>query len=261
MPFTRISFLGLPLDMKGEAADIFAMLEGKSQARLVDIAGPEAWGMARNNPAYLEDLNHMSLVVPDGLGVALACRLLTGTVCRSFSFDMTGFAREFFKTMAEKKTALALIGGRPHDDEDAREKLNGNFPGLDIVLTLHGYGDFAPKIAAVMANPPQAIVVSMDSPRQEEFLVALRAAGYKGFAIGCGRFLQNYASEDLNYQAYPAWIDTYHLALFYKLYKEPRRLWQRYFHGYRDFILLLAKELVHRLTNKSEAIIQQVTQK
>jgi exopolysaccharide biosynthesis WecB/TagA/CpsF family protein len=261
MTFSRISFLGLPLDIEGQVADIFEMIKGSPQ-HLVNIIGPGAWNIAREQPSYVEKLNQMSLVVPDGQGIALAAHLLTHQECGFYAFDMTGLAPAFFKKMIEDKTPVALVGGKPHDDEDTREKLTHAFQGLNIVATAHGYGDFANKIDAVLAKKPKVVIVSMESPRQEDFLLALRDAGYRGFAIGVGTFFERYASTKLDdYHRYPAWVDQYHLMPLYKIYKEPQRLWQRYLHAYKYFMTLAIKELVQQLTSKSERLIQQVTQK
>jgi N-acetylglucosaminyldiphosphoundecaprenol N-acetyl-beta-D-mannosaminyltransferase len=257
MAFTRITFLGLPLDAGVDADDIIAMPGGSKTTRLVTFIGPEAWALAKKNPTYPDMLGSMSLVVVDGFGVALACLLLAGHKCLPVSFDMTSLAKSFFATAAEKRIPLTLVGGQPREDEDAREKLVKAFPDITIVDTIHGYGEFEPKVTAIMGKAPGAVVVSMESPRQEEFMLALRDAGYRGIAVGAGSFIENYAS-DIDYQDFPTWVGDYYLTPFYKLYKDPKRLWQRYYFGYRYFVFVAAAEAFKRARAWTEATIKLI---
>lgn len=254
MAFTRISFFGLPLDVRGNTADLLATMDRTDTSFLVTMVQPDAWKIAADDPTYRPLLDQMSLVLPDGLGVAAACHLITGEKCHSYSFDMTGLAKSFFEKAAQQKTPLVLVGGQPGDDEDARVKLAQHFPNVNIIETMHGYGDFESKIAMVLAKAPHIVLVSMDSPRQEAFMVAMRKAGFKGSAIGCGTFFVDYISA-VDYCDYPEWAARYHLAPLYKLLKKPNRLWKRYYKSYRCFYLLLLAELAKKLKKAVEAII------
>ena len=63
---------------------------------------------------------------------------------------------------------------------------------------------------------------------------------YKGFAIGCGTFIEHYIT-DCRLSEYPAWIDRFKLMPLYRILKEPQRLWQRYAVQYRYFVFWLLK--------------------
>lgn len=257
MAFTRINLLGLPCDAGGSVQDILKTQSDAGGAQLVALFAPEAWSLAKQDPTYPEKLQRMSAALPDGHGVALACLLLTGHACWPFVFDMTGLAKTFFAEATKNKTPLILVGGQPRDDEDVREKLVKAFPDIQIIDTIHGYGEFEPKIAAIMGKSPQAVIVSMESPRQEEFMLALSGAGYRGLVIGAGSFIETYAS-DIDYQDYPEWMRPYHLAPLYKLYKEPKRLWRRYYFGYRYFLFLVAVESFKRARRLAETVAERL---
>jgi N-acetylglucosaminyldiphosphoundecaprenol N-acetyl-beta-D-mannosaminyltransferase len=241
MPLERINFLGIPLDTGIRADDVCTLLRARDALRLVTFVNPLAWSIARKNPRYVDMLRSMSLVLPDGEGVARACRLLTKRDCPRVSFDTTSVALPFFAAAVKEQATIMLIGSQPGTDEEAHIKLDKNFPGLQIVGTQHGYGNYAPKVAAVMATNPDVVIVGMGSPRQEEFLLALRDAGYRGFAITCGGFLDQYVESD---HYYPALIDRWNLRFAWRLCKEPRRLWRRYLIDYQFFIWLVLKTLV-----------------
>ncbi|HUY67878.1 MAG TPA: WecB/TagA/CpsF family glycosyltransferase [Alphaproteobacteria bacterium] len=239
----RIDFLGIPLDTGAEIGTVCDLIGAGEHSKLVTFVNPHAWFIARRHPDYVERLRQMSLVLPDGQGVVWACRLLAGQPCRRLSFDMSSVADAFFKDVAAKGVTLMLVGGEPSVDEDVEAKLHIAYPALKIFGTEHGYGEFAPKIGRLMERKPQAVVVGMGSPRQEEFLIALRAAGYKGFAITCGGFFDQYLKAD---QYYPPWVDRFNLRFLWRLYREPRRLWRRYLIEYWYFVGAVLRVLAER---------------
>ncbi len=234
----RITFLGLPLHVGVDRETVCRLLDDAGAMRMVTFINPWAWELAAKNSSYAPMLEQMTLVLPDGEGVARACRALMHENSRRISFDMTSLAAPFFRTLADHAKSLIIVGGKPGVDEAVAAKLRTRFQGLNILDSAHGYGDFAQKISGIMAKSPDAVIVGMGAPRQEAFLLALRDAGYKGLAITCGGFFDQYLISD-NY--YPEWIDHLDLRFLYRMYKEPRRLWRRYLIGYQPFIARVIK--------------------
>lgn len=233
MAFKRIEFLGFPLDVGVDAEHICELLGKKGGPYLISFVNPAAWALAKRRPEYLEYLRQMSLNLADGEGVACTCRWLLNENCQRLSFDMSSLAPPFFKKAVEKGASIMLIGGKPGVDEEVQGKLQTYMPNIRIIGSQHGYGDIMPKVSAVIKAAPNAVIVGMGSPRQEAFLLALRDAGYKGLAITCGGFFDQYLSAD---PYYPGWIDQYNLRWAYRLYKEPGRLWRRYLIDYPRFL-------------------------
>jgi N-acetylglucosaminyldiphosphoundecaprenol N-acetyl-beta-D-mannosaminyltransferase len=229
----RIDFLDLPLDTGVAVEDLCQPLPKKSGIRTVTFVNPASWALAKRNTEFRAALDRISLILPDGEGVASACRWLTGLSCSRISFDMTSLAGPFFRKAEEQKTSLMLVGGQPSVDENMAEKLKTAYPKLNIIGTVHGFGDIAPKVAVIIEKNPGAVIVGMGAPRQELFLLALQDAGYKGLAITCGGFFDQYLLDE-NY--YPGWIDKLNLRWLWRLYKEPTRLWRRYLVDYQLFI-------------------------
>jgi N-acetylglucosaminyldiphosphoundecaprenol N-acetyl-beta-D-mannosaminyltransferase len=232
-PVERIDFLGLPLDLGLTIEGICGELNRKGEIRLIGYVSPSSWAVANTHPEFLAALRQMTAIRAGGEGVARACRWLTGAPCPRISFDMTSLADPFFKAAMEAHASIILIGGDPVTDERMHEKLMRFYPELNVIATMHGFGDLEPKVASVMQQAPDAVIVGMGSPRQELFLIALRDAGYKGLAITCGGFFDQYLEAE---HYYPAWIDRWNLRFAWRLYKEPRRLWRRYLIDYRIFV-------------------------
>lgn len=272
MAHERIDFLGLPLDTGLTTDSICAMLDQKGKTRLIGYISPSSWADARKYQGYTDALRKMDVVRAGGQGVATACSWITGKPCPRISFDMTSMAKPFFKKVMKERATLVLVGGKPGVEEQMQEKLVQQFKDLKVLGAIHGYGDFDPKINFIKEKKPDAVLAGMGTPRQELFLVALKEAGYKGFAISCGGFFDQYLEAD-NY--YPEWIDKLNLRFLWRLSKEPVRLWKRYLVDYQLFVFkasdtlgrkyykLLEKELkkIQQELKRAKEIIRKKTKK
>lgn len=71
----------------------------------------------------------------------------------------------------------------------------------------------------------------------------MKAQGWRGWGFTCGGFLDQLGSG-LYY--YPQWVDQMNLRFAYRLLKEPRRLWRRYFFEYSRFAWLVVAAKLRR---------------
>ena len=83
----------------------------------------------------------------------------------------------------------------------------------------------------------------MGAPRQEQFLINLKNAGWTGIGFTCGGFFDQIVDR-VDY--YPGWVDKMNLRFLYRLLKEPRRLWRRYLIDYQVFMKRFLKEYFSR---------------
>lgn len=240
-----IEFLGLPLTTGMQAQDVCNLIGKASNGIFITFINPYAWHVARANKAYSAALSQMTYVLPDGIGVAVACRKISGMNCYRISFDMTSVAGSFFATLtAQGKTAM-LVGGAEGIAEKVSEKLQKEYPGLKIAGCVSGFGEPEAIVARIMGMNPDIVIVAMGVPRQELLLAKLKARGYQGLAITCGGFFDQYLQAT---QYYPAFIDRFNLRFAYRLYKEPGRLWRRYTIEYNYFVFLFLRALIKKET-------------
>ncbi len=228
----RIQLLGLPLTAGATQNDVLQALDDE-HPRLISFINPAAYALARRFPAYKTALANMDMVLPDGMGVALACYMLTHRPATRLSFDMSSLAGPFFAHMAAKNRSLLLIGGAAGVAEKVRAKMAAAYRGIRCLGALDGFGDRAAAIQTILSAQPDVVLAGLGAGTQEEFLLQLRAAGFKGLGITCGGFFDQYAAAD---RYYPALVDALHLRFAYRLYKEPARLWRRYLLDYPYFI-------------------------
>jgi N-acetylglucosaminyldiphosphoundecaprenol N-acetyl-beta-D-mannosaminyltransferase len=243
MEMTRTSTLGIRVDSIEHAelprlADLF----GRPAApALFTFVNPSSVILAERDPEYRRLLEEFDAVLPDGIGMCWAIRLVHGLRAARVSFDTTSLAPLVFRQAQRENSTVALVGGRPGVARRAADQLLRAFPGVPIVATLDGYGDHAGKIHELKSVRPTIVISGMGAPVQEQFLLRLAEAGWSGFGFTCGGYLDQLV-DGLHY--YPRWMDAANLRWAYRLIREPRRLSRRYGMEYPYFAARLALSLL-----------------
>lgn len=163
-------------------------------------------------------------VVADGRLMARSIRQGLGGPCESLHFDFSGMAGRVFHAMEERGARLAVLGGKPGEAASFRRHVETRYPKLEIVYAGDGYFHMreAGKVARRIAETrPDVLIVSMGSPRQEEFVMTLpQHTDHPMAAITCGGFVGQTATRRENY--YPKVIVKLNLRWVYRLYREPQ---------------------------------------
>ena len=100
--------------------------------------------------------------------------------------------------------------------------------------------DSIKAIEIILALKPSIVVVGMGTPRQEQFLVDLKEAGYNGTGYTCGGFFHQTAGK-MDY--YPNWADKFHLRWLYRIIDEPK-LFKRYTVDYSWFLVVFLYDVI-----------------
>jgi N-acetylglucosaminyldiphosphoundecaprenol N-acetyl-beta-D-mannosaminyltransferase len=248
MRVTRTNTLGIRVDAvaANDASFLLDTYHPLGKPGLFTFVNPASVVAARRDSDYRQQLIEFDAVLPDGIGMCWAVRLLHGLDAPRISFDTTSLAPEVFRRAQQQELTVALVGGRPGIAELGSRHLKRAFPGLPIVATLHGYGDHARTIHELRSRSPSIVICGMGCGPQEKFLLRLADAGWSGTGFTCGGYLDQLA-HGLHY--YPRWIDAANLRWVYRLIKEPRRLARRYGIDYTLFTLQLARALLSRSSN------------
>lgn len=240
--------VGLPVhallttDAEGAADAVLDLIEGMTKdVVLVTFANPGVAPLARRSASFERSLREFDLVLPDGIGLCVAMRWLHGLPAQRVSFDTTSLAPALFARARLRGLRVVLVGGAPRVAEQARAQITAHFPGLQIIAAYDGYGDMVAKAGAVGELRPDIVICGMGSIRQEAFLLELKHQGWRGWGFTCGGYLDQLIG---GIAYYPRWIDATNMRWAYRLLREPRRLWRRYFIDYPYFgLLVLAASL------------------
>lgn len=178
-------------------------------------------------------------ILVDGQLMVIVLSMLGAASVKRKSFDMTSLARDVFSSAVKTRDSVFFVGTEPSVIGTAVKNITDRFPGLKVSGFHHGYidsqEDSSRVIADIVSKAPDIVVVGMGTPRQEQFLLSLRSAGWKGTGYTCGGFFHQTAT---NIDYYPIWADKLHLRWLYRIYDEPK-LAKRYFLQYPLALFLI----------------------
>ncbi|WP_295619433.1 WecB/TagA/CpsF family glycosyltransferase [uncultured Intestinimonas sp.] len=212
-----VGFDDLTLD---EAAEKGAALLREEGFHYVVTPNPEIVDRARREEPFRQALNGADLVLPDGIGIVYAARLLGRPLKgRCPGIDLAG---RLMAHMAESGERLYLLGAKPGVAEAAARNLEEKYPGLTICGTHDGYfKEDAPVVEAIRASGADAVFVCLGAPKQEYWMIEHGPATGAKLMAGLGGSLDVFAG--VARRAPEAW-QKLGLEWLYRLLREPRRI-------------------------------------
>jgi N-acetylglucosaminyldiphosphoundecaprenol N-acetyl-beta-D-mannosaminyltransferase len=214
----------------------------------VACANPHSLVVAHSDPAFRQALTACDVVVGDGVGVSVACRLTgIGSVPRITGDDV-------FKTvMADldrKGGRVFFFGSNTHVLARISSRANRDYPRVGVATMAPPYGEWSEPendamIETIRECKPDVLWVGMTAPRQEKWVHA-NAAKLGVPLIGSIGAVFDYYAETV--RRAPAWYRQCGLEWLYRLLHEPRRLWRRTLVSAPRFLWLVLRE---RVTNSS----------
>jgi exopolysaccharide biosynthesis WecB/TagA/CpsF family protein len=190
--------------------------------------------IAQTGAGFREALNSF-LVLPDGIGVDIASKILHGS---SFPANLNG--TDFTPALLQAETnplRIGLIGARPDVVEKAAGKFRKITPQHEIRVISDGFFNAADEpgiLQSLREFAPHILLVAMGVPRQEIFMAQKLTAEHCTLAFGVGALFDFMAGA---VPRAPLLIQKMRFEWLYRLAQEPGRLWRRYVVGNPLFLL------------------------
>lgn len=221
-------------------AAIFATpLAGR--ARIAFFVHAHALNLARFRPDYAELLAQADLVLPDGIGIRLAGRLM-GVALRH-NINGTDLFPLLCREAARQRVPVAMIGGAPGIAEACARRVQAEIPGLDVPVVSAGF--FANDAAAahtverVRALGRSLVLVGMGSPRQEQWSWKHLRRVPGATVLTVGGLFDFYSGR---IPRAPWLLRELGMEWAFRLAQEPRRLAKRYLLGNPLFLALAVEQ-------------------
>ncbi len=184
-----------------------------------------------NPVSYLDAVKYKDLfeqfdgIFADGSLVVKAIKTLYHERVEKREFDMSSMARSLFDFAMENDKSVYIIASKHDEIENAIEKIKKNYPNLKLLGFRSGYFndryEYDVTISKVINISPDYLIVGMGVIKQEEFLLRIKKAGFKGVGFTCGAFITQTAKFAAEIDYFPRWAVKYNLRFMYRIYKEP----------------------------------------
>ncbi len=237
---TFIEALGLPLaDAKPDVA-VNALLSGAYKR--VQFVNAHCCNIKARNRHYAVVLNRADLLLPDGIGVAMAGRM-TGQALAA-NLNGTDLVPALLAEAAQRGKSVYLFGGRPGTARAAALKLTHLAPSLRIAGTRDGFGEAVDPQAVVAdmnASGADIVLVALGVPVQEIWIDRYASELNASLCMGVGAAFDFLAG---NVARAPRWVRSAKCEWIWRLAMEPRRMFGRYIFGNAAFLARAAKDAV-----------------
>lgn len=182
---------------------------------------PEIVELCRKDETFMGIVNRAALVLPDGIGVIYAAKILGEQLCGKVAG--IDFAENLAAAMAKEGMRLYLLGAKPGVAEKAGAKLCEKYPGLRIAGCHDGYfSDDQEVVDAInAAGGADVVFVCLGAPKQEKFIAAHMEELHATLFCGLGGSLDVFAGE---VKRAPDLFIKLGLEWFYRLLKQPSRI-------------------------------------
>jgi N-acetylglucosaminyldiphosphoundecaprenol N-acetyl-beta-D-mannosaminyltransferase len=197
---------------------------------------------AHDDPAFAAAVNAATLVVPDGMPLVWALRVLgVRGAAHVRGADLT---RVLAVSAAARGVPVGLYGGRQDVADAFADALRRIAPGLEVAVAIAppfrplAVAEQAALVEELRASGAQLLFVGLGCPKQERWM-ASHVADTGAVAVGVGAAFDFFAGR---VREAPPWLQALGLEWAFRLAMEPRRLFARYARHNPRFVALFAAQ-------------------
>lgn len=220
----RIEVLGVPVDCVNmrESLEIIDRMMAGEKAEAVIAVNPEKVIKAQGDQVLLARLRQAGLLIPDGIGLVLAARMLG--LGRMERVPGSELMPAICAMAARKSYRIFLYGAAPDVNRKAREVLAERYPGIQIAGGRDGYvkdEEMPNLIDEINASAAQILFIALGSPKQELWMEKYLPQLNVKICQGVGGTFDVIAGK---VKRAPLIFRKMQLEWFYRLASQPRRL-------------------------------------
>jgi N-acetylglucosaminyldiphosphoundecaprenol N-acetyl-beta-D-mannosaminyltransferase len=215
---------------------------------LITTINAHSYNIAQKDSEFAEALYKSDILLPDGISIVFAHYFLTGKKINK----VAGADLFFYELNRLKSTGgkCFFLGSTEDTLSLIVKHLAIDFPEVRVqsysppFKAEFGIEDNRSMIEAINAFNPDVLFIGMTAPKQEKWAYN-HFSEFKACHVCCiGAVFDFYAGT---VKRAPSWMIKIGLEWFYRLCKEPKRMWRRYLIGNARFIRLVLIEKFHIL--------------
>jgi len=157
-----------PVNRNEAALRVKRILETGSGPHAILASNPEKNFSVPKNLVLYNTFKNAALLLPDGIGVVLAARILYGIDVRRI--PGSEFIFDICKIAAKGSYKIFIYGAKEDVNKKAMDELINRYPDLDIVGRANGYvkeSEMLDLIDRINASKAEILFLALGSPKQE----------------------------------------------------------------------------------------------
>jgi N-acetylglucosaminyldiphosphoundecaprenol N-acetyl-beta-D-mannosaminyltransferase len=232
-------------------ASLDSSFKDEESVRCISATGAHGLVEAHKDSTFKRVLSSFYWNLPDGMPLVWWGRLKGhATMDRCYGPD---FFTAILQATSELEVAHFFCGGKPGVAEELKQAVEVKFGNKRVSGTYsppfspmqeEDWGNLVTKINEATA---QIIWIGLSTPKQERFAYELAKRIKVRYIITVGAAFDFHTGRLA--QA-PRWMQRSGLEWFYRLCKEPRRLWKRYLEIVPKFAILAGADLIKHYLRK-----------
>ncbi len=220
----RIELLGIPVDCvtMNEAVDRAEAMIKRQQPSLILAVNPEKIIRAQQDEKLFNLLRSADLLIPDGIGVVIAARILG--LGRAERVPGSELMPKLCEKAVSRGYTVFLFGASEEVNRQAVIVLRNQYPGIHIIGSHHGYvseKEIVGVIAHINECQPDLLFVALGSPNQELWMARYLPLLKVKVCQGVGGTFDVVAGK---VKRAPLFFRAIHLEWFYRLLSQPNRI-------------------------------------
>jgi len=247
MSSARVNVLGVGITVLNLPLAVARLAETIREGRkgYVCVTGVHGVMEAQEDTGLRDILNKALLNTPDGMPMVWLGKLAGyRTMDRVYGPDLM---LEVFAQSAREGWRHFFYGGAQGAGQELKAKMTGRFPGLEVVGVYEppfrplNEQEQAELVAVVARARPHFLWVGLSTPKQERFMAEYLPRLDVNVMLGVGAAFDFHSGR---VRQAPRWIQRSGFEWLYRVVRDPRRLWKRYFRNNPRFVAaVLAQKL------------------
>ena len=204
----------------------------KAPKVLINTINAHSFNTVQMDKDFGEALESSNVLLPDGISVVLAMRMLTGKKLKKVAgADLFFYEMKRLNTIGGK---CFFLGSSNDTLQLIRKRAAIEYPNVKVFSYSPPYKpvfsdeDNKAMIDEVNAVQPDVLFIGMTAPKQEKWAHSHFDELQVGHVCCIGAVFDFYAGK---INRAPNWMIKIGMEWFYRLVKEPKRMWRRYLIG------------------------------
>ncbi len=245
-----VNLLGYKTSSAGLSCDIaeaWNLLASNTRGNYMACANPHSLVEARSDPVFSQALSDADILLPDGIGIVIAAKLLGLEIHERVA------GSEFFSELsnqANQRSGLKyfFLGSTDRVLGKIVDRLSKEYPQLEVC------GVYSPPfkdelsdeddeniIRIINESRPDVLWVGMTAPKQEKWIYKNRDRINAPLIGAIGAVFDFYAGTT---KRPPEWVCKLGFEWLLRLLREPKRLFRRNFLSTPLFLLMILRKMI-----------------